>query len=118
REQGFLPEALRNYLALLGWAPNDGRERLTDADMIELFELSSVGRSAAAFDVDKLTAFNGERIRDLAPEQLAERLVPYLDGTENDEVLVDSPPTDAQLQTLTGLVPLVQERMQRLDEVQ
>ena len=118
REQGFLPEALRNYLALLGWAPNDGRERLTDTDMIELFELSSVGRSAAAFDVDKLTAFNGERIRELAPEQLAERLVPYLDGTENDEVLVDSPPTDAQLKTLTGLVPLVQERMQRLDEVQ
>ncbi|HSK25242.1 MAG TPA: glutamate--tRNA ligase family protein [Egicoccus sp.] len=116
--QGFLPETLRNYLALLGWSPGDGRERLTDDEMIAAFDLGDVGRSAAAFDVDKLTAFNGERIRDLPAEELARRLVPFLDGTYGEEVLVDSPPTDAQLAVLTGLVPLVQERMQRLDEVQ
>ena len=118
RRQGFLPETLRNYLALLGWAPKDGRERLTDADMIELFDLADVGRAAAAFDVDKLTAFNGERIRDLPPDELAHRLVPYLDGTEDDDALVAVPPTDEQLRVLRGLVPLIQERMQRLDEVQ
>jgi glutamyl-tRNA synthetase len=118
RRQGFLPETLRNYLALLGWAPKDGRERLSDDDLIALFDLSGVGRSAAAFDVDKLTAFNGERIRELPPEELADRLVPYLDGTEDEVAFVDAPPSAEQLAVLRGLVPLVQERMQRLDEVQ
>jgi glutamyl-tRNA synthetase len=116
--QGYLPETLRNYLALLGWAPKDGRERLTDAELQAEFDLDAVGKAAAAFDVDKLTAFNGERIRELDPGELAELLVPYLDGTYGDEVLVGTPPTDAELDVLRGLVPLVQERMQRLDEVQ
>jgi glutamyl-tRNA synthetase len=116
--QGFLPETLRNYLALLGWAPKDGRERLTDAELQAEFDLDAVGRAAAAFDVDKLTAFNGERIRDLDPGELTDRLVPFLDGTYGEEVLVAQPPTDAQREVLRGLVPLVQERMQRLDEVQ
>jgi glutamyl-tRNA synthetase len=117
RRQGFLPATLRNYLALLGWAPNDGRERLTDAEMIEAFDLASVGRSAAAFDMDKLTAFNGERIRDLDPDDLTAKLVAFLDGTHSDEALLDDPATPQQLAVLRGLVPLIQERMQRLDEV-
>ena len=117
RRQGFLPETLRNYLALLGWAPGDGRERLSDAEMIAEFDLAAVGRSAAAFDVDKLTAFNGERIRELTTDELAERLVPYLDGTYGETALLGSPPTEGELATLRGLVPLVQERMQRLDEI-
>jgi glutamyl-tRNA synthetase len=117
-QQGFLPATLRNYLALLGWAPKDGRERLSDAELQAEFDLAAVGKAAAAFDVDKLTAFNGERIRELDAEELAELLVPFLDGTYGDEVLVDRPPTPAQLEVLRGLVPLVQERMQRLDEVQ
>ncbi len=116
--KGYLPETLRNYLALLGWAPGDGRERLDDAELIASFDLGAVGRSAAAFDTDKLTAFNGERIRELPVDELAARLVPFLDGTYGDEAaLVSSPPTAAQLGTIAGLVPLVAERMQRLDEV-
>jgi glutamyl-tRNA synthetase len=118
RRQGFLPETLRNYLALLGWASSDGRERLDDAELIGEFDLAGVGRSPAAFDVDKLTAFNGERIRELEADDLAHRLVPFLDGTLGDEVILDGPPTGDQLITLRGLVPLIQERMQRLDEVQ
>ena len=117
RRQGFLPETLRNYLALLGWAPGDGRERLSDAELVAEFDLAAVGRSAAAFDVDKLTAFNGERIRELPTDELAERLVAHLDGTYDQPALLSSPPTDGQLATLRGLVPLVQERMQRLDEI-
>lgn len=117
RRQGFLPEALRNYLALLGWAPADGRERLTDGEMIAEFDLGAVGRSPAAFDVEKLTAFNGERIRELAPGDLARRLVPFLDGTELEEHILHPPISSEQLAMITGLVPLIQERMQRLDEV-
>lgn len=115
--QGFLPATLRNYLALLGWSPPDDRERLTDEELVAEFDLADVGRSAAAFDVDKLTTFNGERIRELDPDDLAQRLLPFLDGTHG-EALVDAPPTEEQLRIVRGLVPLVQERMQRLDEVQ
>jgi glutamyl-tRNA synthetase len=115
--QGFLPGALRNYLALLGWAPKDGRERLTDEELIAEFDLAAVGRAAAAFDVEKLTAFNGERIREMDAEELSRALLPFLDGTYG-EALVATPPTDQQMAVLHGLVPLVQERMQRLDEVQ
>ena len=130
--RGYLPEVMLNYIALLGWAPEDGSERLTVDELVEKFDLSRVGRTAAMFDTDKLTAFNGERIRELPTEQLTERLLPYLDGswpavTEDPETeqeqevavepVVDRPPTPAQRATVEGLVPLVQERMQRLDEV-
>ena len=118
RRRGFLPETLRNYLALLGWSHSTGEERLDDATVIASFKLEDVGRSAAAFDEEKLTAFNGERIRAMSIEELAVRLLPHLDGTEGELALVDRPPTDEQLAVVRGLVPLVQERMQRLDEVE
>jgi glutamyl-tRNA synthetase len=118
RRQGFLPETLRNYLALLGWSHPSGEERLDDATVIAAFALEDVGRSAAAFDVDKLTAFNGERIRAMDPDELALRLLPHLDGTESELALVATPPSEADLATVRGLVPLVQERMQRLDEIE
>ena len=118
RRRGFLSETLRNYLALLGWSHPSGEERLDDATVIASFALEDVGRSAAAFDEEKLTAFNGERIRAMDRDELAARLLPHLDGTEGDLVLVDRPPTPDQLAIVQGLVPLVQERMQRLDEVE
>jgi len=118
RRKGFLPETLRNYLALLGWSHPSGEERLDDETVIAAFALEDVGRSAAAFDDEKLTAFNGERIRAMDPDELAQRLLPHLDGTEGERALVERPPTDAQLAVVRGLVPLIQERMQRLDEVE
>lgn len=127
--QGFLPETLINAIALLGWSPRDGRERMDRDELVESFQLDQIGNSAAAFDRDKLAAFNGERIRELAPAALAQRLVSYLDGThtpvtadgEPDPDFVaelSSPPTNEQMATLTALVPLVQERMQVLTEIQ
>ncbi len=126
--KGILPETLVNYIALLGWAPGDGRERMDRDELVEAFSFEQVGRSAAAFDEDKLTNFNGERIRGLSIEELADRLVPYLDGTfvpyVDDEPdpsfapLLATPPTEDQVAMLRGLVPLVQERMQTLAEVQ
>lgn len=114
---GYLPEVLLNYLALLGWGPADGRERLTVNEMIETFDVEAVGTTAAAFDEDKLAAFNGERIRELNPDELADRLVPFLDGTHGP-ALVASPPTRQQRNLVRRLVPLVHERLRRLDEVQ
>ena len=66
RDHGYLPEALINYLALLGWSAGDGvTERFTTEELIELFSLERVSRNPAAFDVQKLTALNGEKIRAL-----------------------------------------------------
>jgi glutamyl-tRNA synthetase len=118
RRKGFLPETLRNYLALLGWSHPSGEERLDDEAVIAAFALEDVGRSAAAFDDEKLTAFNGERIRAMDPDELAQRLLPHLDGTEGERALIDRPVSPTQLAVVRGLVPLVQERMQRLDEVE
>ena len=127
--RGYLPEVMLNYIALLGWAPEDGSERLAVDELVAKFDLSRVGRTAAMFDTDKLTAFNGERIRDLDVDELTDQLLPYLDGSlpavsEDPEVedatataVIDHPATDEQRATVRGLVPLVQERMQRLDEV-
>jgi len=129
--RGYLPEVMLNYIALLGWAPEDGSERMTVEELIESFDLSRVGRTAAMFDTDKLTAFNGERIRDLSTAELTDRLLPYLDGslpavTEDAEgevvevavePVIGSPPSDQERALVEGLVPLVQERMQRLVEV-
>ncbi|MFN2557312.1 MAG: glutamate--tRNA ligase [Nitriliruptorales bacterium] len=115
--QGYLPEVLLNYLALLGWSPGDGRERMRLDELIEAFDISAVGRTPAAFDPGKLTAFNGERIRELGGDELVDRLVPYLEGTYG-EAFISSPPGEAELGMLRRLVPLVQERMERLDEVQ
>ena len=67
REQGYLPEALFNYLLLLGWNPGDDREVLTREEMIRLFELEKVHVTAAMFDPKKLAWMNGEYIKQIPP---------------------------------------------------
>jgi glutamyl-tRNA synthetase len=107
REQGYLPEALVNYLALLGWGFGDGTtERFTNQELIEAFDLKGVTPHDAAFDVPKLTAFNGEKIRELDPSDLAHRLEPFL----NRAGLSIEP------DLLRRAIPLAQERITRLDE--
>ena len=112
-EHGFLPEALVNYLALLGWSPGDGvTERFTKDELVELFSLDNVSRNPAAFDVQKLGALNGEKIRALPPEELARRLGPLLVKAE----VVSALPTHEERALLARAVPLIQERMQTLAE--
>ncbi len=87
RENGYLPEALFNYLALLGWSPGDNREILNKSELIKLFSISRVTKSAAVFDFNKLNWFNREHIRMLGPENLGKRLSPYIrkDGCSFEE---------------------------------
>jgi glutamyl-tRNA synthetase len=80
REAGFLPEAVRNYLALLGWGAGDDQTVLSTAELIERFSLESVSRNPARFDVVKLTWLNGVHIRALPPAALEERIGAYLDA--------------------------------------
>ena len=76
REAGYLPEAVRNYLALLGWAPEDGREVLSTEELIELFDLDAVTHASAAFDHAKLDWMNGEWIRRLTLQELEAATLP------------------------------------------
>jgi glutamyl/glutaminyl-tRNA synthetase len=71
-ENGYLPEAVRNYLCLLGWSPKDDREKLDLAEVVQLFDLAKVHRKNAAFDLDKCTWLNGEYVRELSDERFRE----------------------------------------------
>ncbi len=77
--QGYLPETLLNYIALLGWSPGDDREFMSLDEMIELFTLDRLSKSNANFDEDKFLHFNGLWIRHLDPIELAQRVAPFMD---------------------------------------
>ncbi|MDD5424461.1 MAG: glutamate--tRNA ligase [Candidatus Omnitrophica bacterium] len=86
RQMGFLPDALVNYISLLGWAPSDDKEVLPIAGIIKEFSLEKVGKTGAVFDINKLTWMNGEYIRAKKTEDLADMIVPGLkrEGALND----------------------------------
>src|SRR3989440_7868321 len=106
RAAGFIPEALVNYLALLGWSYDDHTELMSREELIERFSLQRVGKSAATFDYEKLTHLNGVYLRALPPDQYADRLVAYLgeQGYKWDEELIRK------------TAPLVQEKIATLGE--
>ena len=112
RTQGYLPEVLLNFLALLGWSYDATTERFTVDELVERFSFDRVGRTPALFDTAKLRAMNGERIKELDDAQLVERLIPYL----NDAGLVGLPATVEEQRLLLGLAPLLRERIQTLAE--
>jgi glutamyl-tRNA synthetase len=107
RDQGYLPEALVNYLALLGWSPGDDREMVDRAAMIELFDLARVSSNPAAFDTEKLTWLNERYIQSRDDDDLAARCVHFL-----VEAGVGVDPT-----LLGKAMPLVKERMKTLRDV-
>src|SRR5439155_606870 len=74
RDAGYLPEAVRNYLALLGWGADDDETILTTEQMVEQFEVERVSRNPARFDEQKLRWMNGRYIRDLSTDELTARL--------------------------------------------
>ena len=78
-DKGYLPEALINYLALLGWSPEDEREIMTLSEMVKSFDLSKVHRSGAVFDREKLDWMNGQYIKAMEDNTLAELIAPYFD---------------------------------------
>jgi glutamyl-tRNA synthetase len=91
RERGYLPEALRNYLALLGWNPGSEQEIFTFDELVQAFDIARVQRANAMFDWDKLNWINGQYIRRLRDEELAERLRPFLPNLSPATVLAAAP---------------------------
>ena len=106
RAAGYVPEALMNFLALLGWAPDGETTIMSRDELVERFSLERVGSSPATFDYAKLDWMNGVYLRALAPAEYADRLVAYL-----LEQGIDWPE-----ERLRAAAPLVQEKIGRLGE--
>jgi glutamyl-tRNA synthetase len=111
REQGFLPEAICNYLALLGWSPGDDRENISMQELVELFTVERVNSSPARFDMKKLEAINGDKIRALTIDDFLARALPFLlkDGVISG--------TDSEIAVVKSALPIIQERIARMNEV-
>jgi glutamyl-tRNA synthetase len=110
REQGYLPEAICNYLALLGWSPGDDRENISMKELTELFTVEKVHSSPARFDMKKLEAINGDKIRALSVEDFAHWTIPFLKKAG----IIQG--TDEEIALVKQALPLIQERIVKLDE--
>jgi glutamyl-tRNA synthetase len=103
---GYLPEAVVNWIALMGWSYDDRTEFFTLPDLIEKFSLDHLNPAPAAINFTKLDHFNGLHIRSLETVELARRVKPFL---ENAGIMVDE-------EKLKRIVPIIQERLGGLDE--
>ena len=112
QQKGYLPEALLNYLALLGWAIAEDRDVFTIAEMVEAFDIRRVNANPARFDPRKCEAINGAHIRMLPPDELTQQLVPFLAAGG----LISQPPLPAERDRLAAATPLIQERINTLSE--
>ena len=111
--QGFIREALVNYLALLGWSTGTEEEILGIDELIRRFDLAEVHKGGAVFDRERLEWLNGQWIRRLEPADLVDRLQPFLEAAL-DAGRIDRIPTADEL---TALLPIVQDRLPRLDAI-
>lgn len=112
KEQGYLPEALVNFLGLMGYSMPDGQEIFTFAEMVESFDWARVNTVGPVFDVEKLNWLNGHYIRELTDEDFAARVLPYLVASG----VVGDHPSPAHLDALRQAAPLVKERIAVLTE--
>jgi glutamyl-tRNA synthetase len=111
REQGYLPEAICNYLALLGWSPGDDRENITMKELCELFTVEKVHSSPARFDMKKLEAINGDKIRALTLDEFLKWSLPFL---TNAGIITG---TDSEIALVKAALPIIQERIVKINEV-
>jgi glutamyl-tRNA synthetase len=108
QEQGYAPEAVRNYLCLLGWSPKDNREKLDIEEIISLFDLEKINRRNASFDLDKCYWLNGQYLAQMSLERFAELSLPFITaagiqfGTE---------------EALKPVLAIVKEKIKHLNEV-
>lgn len=113
RDIGILPEALMNYLALLGWSLDGETTVIDSATMVENFTLDRISKNPAIFDEEKLEWMNGVYIRDMPAEQFVERMLPWLVAAG----LANADDVAARHDWFLRLAPLISERTRRMDEV-
>ncbi|CAM3769527.1 glutamate--tRNA ligase [Nocardioides zeicaulis] len=112
REQGFIPEGLLNYLALLGWSISGDRDVFSLAEMVEAFDIKDVNPNPARFDLKKAEAINTSQMRLLSLDEITHRVLPFL----KEAGVVGDPVSDADAQMLELAMPLVGERINKLTE--
>jgi glutamyl-tRNA synthetase len=110
RDRGYLPEALVNFIALLGWSPGGDRELMSRQEMIDSFTIDGIGKSGAVFDIEKLNWMNGHYIRELSPDRFVALAKPFL---ERAGLVGPDTPEDYLSQALL----LEQERAKTLAEL-
>ena len=113
KEMGILPEALVNYLALLGWSPGGDREIMEIEEMIKLFSLERVGKNASIYDLKKLTWINSHYLRSKDKETIGKLAAPFLqkDGLISQEEITEKE------KYIEDIVDLVREKVKTLQEV-
>lgn len=116
KKQGFLPEAVFNFLALLGWAYDDKTEIFTKEELIDAFTLEKIGISSGIYDADKLLWMNGIYIRKLPLTELVERTLPYMESPEAEGGLPDNVERPLDRDYTTRVLALEQERLKTLGE--
>ena len=116
QREGYLPEVMVNFLALLGWSLDDKTEILSARDLMRSFSLERIGKAAAVFNRDKLDWMNGYYIRELDPLELTDRLILYLERPEAEGGLPVRITRPIDERYLHRIVPLVQERLKTLGE--
>ena len=111
RAMGYLPEAMTNFLALLGWSLDDQTDLISRDELVRHFSIDRIGKSASIFRVEKLDWMDGHYIRQLTPEDLAQRLLDFWGRWRPPEIeeLPDS-------ETVQRLAPLIQERIKTLKD--
>ncbi len=113
RRAGYLPEALINFISLLGWSYDDSREFFTMDELCELFSLEKINKSPAIFDYRKLEWFNGQYIRMKEPLALKTELKSIL----MEDHLMSNPPTKAEEDIFEGAFPIIRERLKLLKDI-
>ena len=113
RDQGILPEALLNYLALLGWSPGEDREILSMDDMIKLFSLERVSKNPAIYDMQKLIWLNSHYLRTGKLEQIVHMTIPILEK----EDIISPVKGDEAMEKVAKVVELVREKVKTLTEI-
>ena len=111
-DRGYLPEALTNYLALLGWSPGEGQELVPLDELARRFRIEDVGHSAGVFDVEKLAWVNRHYLKAADPSRLVSLAIPYLRDTG-----WISTATDADIEFLSHVVPAAAASVDRLEQI-
>ncbi|MDR3266151.1 MAG: hypothetical protein LBT24_01085, partial [Tannerella sp.] len=131
REDGYLPEALINFLALLGWNPGDDREILSLDELTSLFDLDGCSKSGAKFDYKKAVWFNHQYIQQKSDEEIARLFIPVMEknlnlvfsnetvkeNVERKEVVLNVDCSQEDFEAIVKIVGLVKERVNFVDEL-
>ncbi|WP_028975193.1 glutamate--tRNA ligase [Spirochaeta cellobiosiphila] len=112
REGGYLPEAIINYVDLVGWSYDDSREFFSKEDLEQLFTIDKINKAPGVFDYKKLDWFNGQYIRKTPESEVKPLIMPYLQKAG----MVSNPVTSTEDQLIDSCIPLIHERMKLLSD--